>query len=101
MQRKGANIFNQHMTSAIWHEAANANIKIIRLAPDKWHGKKRDFLIGNADHYTGLVTEDLTQLKKVLADANKNGIKVVLTMLNLPGDRWKQLNNNRDDSRLL
>ncbi len=88
------------MTSEIWHEAANANIKIIRLAPDKWHGKQRDFLIGNADHYTGLVAEDLIQLKKVLADADNNGVKVVLTMLNLPGNRWKQLNNNRDDSRL-
>lgn len=100
IQRKGANIFNQHMSSEIWNEAANANIKIIRLAPDKWRGKERDFLIGNADHYTGLVAEDLIQLKKVLAAADKNGVKVVLTMLNLPGDRWKQLNNNRDDSRL-
>jgi endoglucanase len=100
IQRKGANIFNQQMTSEIWYEATNANIKIVRLAPDKWHGKERDFLIGNADHYTGLVMEDLIQLKKVLADADKNGVKVVLTMLNLPGNRWKQLNNNRDDSRL-
>ena len=27
MQRKGANIFNQHMTSEIWNEAANANME--------------------------------------------------------------------------
>lgn len=99
-QRKGANIFNVKMTNEIWQDAANANIKLIRLAPDKWQGKERDFLIGNADHYNGLVTEDLNQLQQVLAEANKNNVKVVLTILSLPGNRWKQKNNNSDDSRI-
>lgn len=99
-QRKGANIFNENMTDNIWKSASEANIKIVRLAPDKWHGEKKDFLIGDADNYTNLVTKDLNQLKKVLAQANKNNIKVVLTMLSLPGARWRQLNHNKDDNRL-
>jgi alpha-galactosidase len=49
-QRKGTNIFNENMNNQIWQEAANANIKLVRPAPDKWHEKKRDFLIGNADN---------------------------------------------------
>src|SRR5205807_473560 len=40
------------------------------------------------------------QLKHVLDDANKSGVKIVLTMLSLPGNRWKQLNHNHNDSRL-
>jgi hypothetical protein len=35
-----------------------------------------------------------------LADANKQEVKVVLTLLSLPGDRWKQLNGNRNDDRI-
>lgn len=99
-QRKGANVFNASVTNELWQQASRANIELVRLAPDKWKGKQRDFLLGNADHFTGLVPEDLQRLKSVLADADKNGVKVVLTMLSLPGLRWKQLNNNRDDHRL-
>ena len=99
-QRKGTNIFNAEVTPADWQAAASANINIIRLAPDKWRGAQRDFLIGNADNYTGLVAADLAKLKKILDDAHKNNIKVILTMLNLPGHRWRQLNGDRDDNRL-
>ena len=27
-------------------------------------------------------------------------MKVVLTMLSLPGDRWRQFNNNKNDDRI-
>lgn len=99
-QHKGANIFNQKMTPEIWQDAKKANITLVRLATDKWKGQSRDFLIGNADDYRRLVASDVSQLKKVLDDANRNNVKVVLTMLSLPGSRWKQLNDGRDDTRL-
>jgi hypothetical protein len=97
---KGANIFNKKMTDEIWVAAKNANIKLVRLAPDKWQGQSKDFLIGNADDYRGLVPEDLKQLIKVLDTANSHSVKVVITMLSLPGARWKQNNNGQDDNRL-
>ncbi len=99
-QHKGTNIFNKKMTGDIWSAAKKANIKLVRLAPDKWQGQSRDFLIGNADDYRGLVPEDLNKLMKVLDTANRNNVKVVITMLSLPGARWKQNNNGQDDNRL-
>src|SRR5262249_16904628 len=54
----------------------------------------------NADHYQGIPPADLNKLKQVLSDADKHGIKIVLTMLSLPGNRWRQLNHFRDDHRL-
>lgn len=100
-QRKGANIFNQGLVGEdILKSAKQAGLQFIRLAPDKWKGKGRDFLIGNADDYRGLVTEDLAYLRSTLSKAEKQGIKVVITMLSLPGARWRQHNNGRDDTRL-
>lgn len=99
-QRRGANVFNKEIPESIWKNASLAHIKFVRLAPDKRHSKSKDFLIGNADNYQGLVSADMTKLKQALDQANRNGIKVELTMLSLPGARWKQLNNSTDDSRL-
>src|SRR5262249_43188749 len=53
-----------------------------------------------ADRYAGLNQADLARLNQALDWADRHGIKVVLTMLSLPGARWKQLNGNRDDGRL-
>ncbi|KAG0739643.1 hypothetical protein G6F24_017270 [Rhizopus arrhizus] len=54
----------------------------VRLVPDKWKAQGgRDFLIGNADDYQGLVAADLATLRRVLDDANAAGLKVVLTPL--------------------
>lgn len=98
--RKGANMMNQVQTEADLAAAAALGIQFIRLAPDKWKSGARDFLIGDADHYAGLVPQDLAQLKKVLGWAADHHLKIVLTMLSLPGDRWKQLNGGRNDARL-
>ena len=80
-----------------YKSAKEANIEYVRLAPDKWAKDKdflfedkpdtsgKDFLIGNADNYRGLVKEDLEKLKADLDAAQSQGMKVVLTMLSLPG----------------
>ncbi|EJR20795.1 hypothetical protein IIA_03237 [Bacillus cereus VD014] len=95
-----------------YKSAKEANIEYVRLAPDKWAKDKdflfedkpdtsgKDFLIGNADNYRGLVKEDLEKLKADLDAAQSQGMKVVLTMLSLPGDRWRQFNNNKNDDRI-
>ncbi|MBX9744574.1 MAG: glycoside hydrolase family 5 protein [Chlamydiales bacterium] len=100
VQRKGANYFNQ-IPSEDWFVAAKeAGIQFARLAPDKWKCERRDFLIGDADSFTEISNQDLDILNAVLDQAYRNDIKVVITLLSLPGSRWKQNNQDVDDLRI-
>lgn len=99
-RRKGANYFNQLPTRERFEAGRELGLQFVRLAPDKWESADRDFLIGNADKYEAINEKDLNRLKKVLDDADQLGLKVVMTMLGLPGARWKQNNNGKDDLRL-
>ena len=72
----------------------------MRLSYDKWQPAERDYLIGNADQYQGLVAKDLQQLIATLDRAHAAGLKVVITPLSLPGMRWAQNNGDRFDDRL-
>jgi hypothetical protein len=98
--RQGANFMNEVPTHDWFKAAAAIQIKWARLAYDKWTSDKRDYLIGDASDYKGLVQKDLNTLKEVLSWADKEGVKVVLTPLSLPGCRWRQNNNDRYDFRL-
>ena len=99
-QRKGANQQNsQH--SPEWYVAAqDVGLEYVRLLPDAWPAEDKDFLIGDADRFVEINEADLALLTEALDEAQRNGIKVALAMLSLPGARWKQLNDNEDDTRL-
>ncbi|RTK93497.1 MAG: glycosyl hydrolase [Rickettsiales bacterium] len=99
-QQKGTNIMNLNVTLEDIRAAKNYGIKFIRLAPDKFISSNRDFLIGNADDYRKLIAEDLAKLKEVLDLCQSEGMPVVITMLSLPGSRWKQNNKGKDDLRI-
>ncbi|PPE03666.1 glycoside hydrolase family 5 protein [Holospora curviuscula] len=99
-QKKGANIFNRKVTLEDVKAAKQYGIQFLRIAPDKFVSAHRDFLMGNADNYRGLIKEDLKVLKKIIAMCYKEKLPVVLTMLSLPGSRWKQNNQDRDDLRI-
>jgi hypothetical protein len=99
-QRKGTNYFNEVPTKAWFDAAAAANIRTIRFVYAKWVGQDRDFLIGNADNYTGLVPEDVAQLTTYLDYADSLDLKVLLTPLSLPGARYFQNNEFTRDYRL-
>jgi len=100
VQRKGANFFNQTPTSD-WFVAANeVGIEFARLAPDKWNCEQRDFLLGNADEFTEISLKDYQTLKYILDQADHNHIKIVITLLSLPGSRWRQNNQDKDDLRI-
>ena len=99
-QRKGTNHFNQ-TPSKEWFDAANeANIRFVRLVFEKWDGEQQDFILGNADNYQGIVESDFKKLSYFLDYANELNIKVVITPISLPGDRWIQSNNDQKDGRL-
>ncbi|HWU17764.1 MAG TPA: cellulase family glycosylhydrolase [Devosia sp.] len=99
-QRKGSNFFSVKPLAERFAEAHAAGIQWGRLAYDKWDATGRDFLIGDADHYEGLVQPDLAKLKQVLGMAHDSGIGMVITPLSLPGMRWSQNNGNKFDGRL-
>jgi len=99
--RHGVNIMNRQVPDAALYRTARAQgVEWVRLAYDKWQPAQRDFLIGNADRYQGLVAADLATLRRTLDAAHAAGIKVVIAPLSLPGMRWRQNNDNRFDGRL-
>jgi endoglucanase len=57
-QRRGANWFNATPTREWLVAAREAGIRVVRLAPNKWESARRDFLIGDADRYEGIVDGD-------------------------------------------
>ena len=100
IQRKGANTLDVKINEETIIDAKKYNIQYLRISVDKFPTKKRDFLIGNCDNYTGLVEEDLMYLKNILNNMKKHNMPVVLTMLSLPGVRWAQNNKDKNDFRI-
>ncbi len=99
--RKGGNSFNgAPPDAAYFHALADTGATWVRLAFGKWPSARRDFLVGDADAYTGLVPEDLAALRRTLDAAHAAGLKVVIVPLSLPGARWAQQNDGRFDDRL-
>jgi hypothetical protein len=100
--QRGGNSFNEQPPDRAYFDALRATgATWVRLTPDKWRSAGgRDFLMGNADRYQGLVRADVATLRRVLDDADAAGIKVVLVPLSLPLLRWKQKNGGVVDQRL-
>jgi endoglucanase len=98
--RKGANCQNRRVGPDYWKAAAEAGLDFVRLLPDAWPTRNRDFLMGSADAFATLDEEDLAVLVRSLDEAHAAGVKVVLAPISLPGARWKQLNGDEDDARL-
>lgn len=98
--RKGANMFSQEILRDDIHAAKEFGIEFLRIAPDKFLTKQKDFLIGDVDHYDRIVPEDMDRLKVLLDICAEEQMPVVLTMLSLPGSRWKQHNDDQDDLRI-
>ncbi|MFQ6576338.1 glycoside hydrolase family 5 protein [Pseudomonas sp. UM16] len=99
--RHGGNSFNRLAPDQAYFQALkNYGASWVRLSYDKWQPAGRDFLLGDADGYKGLIAEDLAQLRTVLDAAHGAGLKVVIAPLSLPGMRWMQNNHDRFDDRL-
>jgi endoglucanase len=98
--KKGTNIFNKEIRRQDIKAAKQYGMEFIRLAPDKFISQDKDFLIGDADQYTKLNVEDLITFTKILDICYEEQMPVVVTMLSLPGSRWRQNNNFIDDLRI-
>lgn len=98
--KKGANVFNEKIFQEDIRAAKVYGIGFIRLALDKFPSAGQDFLMGNADCYEHLNGDDLALLKKILDVCAEEDMPVIITMLGLPGSRWKQLNGDEDDLRI-
>ncbi|WMJ68386.1 cellulase family glycosylhydrolase [Stenotrophomonas sp. 24(2023)] len=100
--QRGGNSFNETPPDRAYFQALRSTgATWVRLTPDKWRSAGgRDFLMGNADDYQGLVAADVVTLRRVLDDAGAAGLKVVLVPLSLPLLRWKQKNGGVVDTRL-
>lgn len=87
--RHGGNSFNRLPPGQAYFDALKGyGASWVRLSYDKWKPARRDFLLGDADAYSGLAEADLSQLLQVLDHAHAAGLKVVVTPLSLPGMRW-------------
>lgn len=99
-QRKGANGDGGRDPETWFRAAADVGIEYVRLIPESWPSQGRDFLLGNADHFTGIPAADLRKLKAVLDVAHRHHVKILLTMFSLPGARNRQSNDYAFDYRL-
>jgi endoglucanase len=104
--RAGANSFNKVPLKARYEKATASGLRWLRIAPNKWLGKRTkdkrgDFLIGpKGQEYQGLIKGDLKLLKTALDNAHASNLKIVLTMLSLPGNRWSQHNAGKQERKI-
>ena len=98
--RRGANSFNLVETPQHIAAAHDFGAGFVRMAVGKWKGSGRDFLAGYLDDYQGLQPADVQHLRTLLDAAAEADTPVVLTLLDLPGLRWKQNNGDKVDGRL-
>lgn len=97
----GGNSFNRLPPDQAYFDALQQyGATWVRLSYDKWKPAKRDFLLGDADHYDAIPASDLATLRATLDRAHKAGLKVVIAPLSLPSMRWAQNNNGKFDDRL-
>ena len=98
--RFGANCMKDSPPSLAYLKVAREKgIRWIRLAWDKWKPSGRDFLMGDAGRYEGLVPAEVEVLNATLDRAQAADLKVVVP-LPLPGMRWRQNNGDTFDGRI-
>ena len=98
--RRGTNSFNRVESEAHLAQARAFGADFVRMAIGKWEGSRRDYLAGDLDDYKGLEDRDVAHLRSVLDGAERAGVPIVLTPLDLPGARWRQNNANVADDRI-
>ena len=99
-QRRGANSFTPQYKPDYFKAAKEAGIEFIRFGPNQLPSAERDFLFGDMENFTEINSRDLACLKDILDDAHSYGIKIILTMFELPGHRQGESDEGKRDTRL-
>lgn len=99
-QKKGANGNMSKFRPEWFQAAADAGLQFIRFNVTFLPADDRDFLIGNADNFKKINRTDLRLLKKVLNEAEKHELKIIVAMFSLPGCRTSRYNGDKSDYRL-
>lgn len=99
-QKKGSNFFMEQYRPEYFAEVKKVGIQYIRFGPNLLPASEKDFLIGDLDDFKSINKEDLATLVKILDDAYRNDIAIVLAMFELPGHRYGNPNEVETDTRL-
>lgn len=100
VQRRGANGGNRTSGTEYFAAARSAGIEFVRLSMNVLPTDGRDPVVGSADQFEGIPDRDFAALRTMLDAAEEAGVKIVLTTSTLPGHRWRQANDGKDDRRL-
>jgi hypothetical protein len=84
-QRKGTNGYVRKNKPEWFQAAHKEKFDFIRLNASMIAGDNKNFLIGDLDHFEVINKNDLSVLSDILDEAQKNNLKIVLTMFELPG----------------
>jgi hypothetical protein len=99
VQRRGANYGPIRLRRDDLRAAAEKGIEFFRLR-DSLQSASKNFLIGSADRYQGIPAADIQQLRNILDEIDKAGLKVVFVMFSLPGSRAKNDVSDPRDGRI-
>ncbi len=100
VQKKGANFFMEQYSPEYFINAKKMGLQYIRFGPNSLPATEKDFLIGDLDNFETMNMDDLEILLKILDDAYRNDIAIVLTMFELPGQRYGNPDEIEMDARL-
>ncbi|MBL0338984.1 MAG: cellulase family glycosylhydrolase [Rhodospirillaceae bacterium] len=100
-QRQGANFFHRDPREDLFATARNFGFDFVRLSFESWSSQHPNFLLGNTDHYRGLVEADKNHLGRILGLAQKYAVPILICPLTLPGSQF-QANAaiDKEDKRL-
>ena len=103
--RHGANSFNNIPLEERFVAAKKAGLEFLRITPSKWlNGRPKselgDFLLGRPGSFSKIIETDVQYLLKALDMAERAKLKIVLTVLSLPGNRWSQHNGGIQERKI-
>lgn len=99
-QRRGANGAPLREFDQWFKAARDANLEYIRLNTLDLPPNREHFLIGVSEDFKEIDIVDLDLLKEVLNAANRYNIKIILTMFELPGRVYFDIDKRVKDDRL-
>ncbi len=100
VQRKGANGSLSKFSDEWFYEAKRANLEYIRFNPMELPPNEDHFIVGKSESFEKLNSTDIKLLRRIFDNAHKNDIKIILTMFELPGRVYFDIDERIKDNRI-